>query len=404
MLYVLGQIRLRNYTPWYSRFSRAEGATIGKTAGARDQKILVARNKTKLIFCVTITIALVLMTGCVKQSDTLHYRIIYESAQDAPLDDFDFQENPQKYMELYTKNMDGSDVKRITYNSYWEHQADVSPCGQKIVCSIHYAPGRVTETDPGWEIAVMNCDGTSITRLTNNEYLDFGAHWNHDGTKIVYVSDSAHRSSTKMDILPQYDIYVMNADGSEKTRLTLANPGDVNADPSFSFREPSKILYVHSEGLSGNFDLYMMNADGSHKTLIFEHTDELLAINDPMFSPDGTRILFEAKIREDDHGNPIYNIFSIKVDGSDLQRITYDDGESDIMPKYSPDGEKICYFTYKWKNGDHTTRIRIANPDGSRETVISEFPWEEHPGWVPRFKERDSMGMRLEIEEAPTRK
>lgn len=337
-------------------------------------------NSTKLFF-VGAAVTILLTAGCTKQGAP-QYRIIYESAQDAPFDDPDFQENPQKYMELYTKNMDGSDVKRITSNSYWEHQADVSPDGQKIVCSIHYSPGRVTETDPGWEIAVMDIDGTNLTRLTNNEYLDFGAHWNHDGTKIVYVSDSAHRTSKDINVLPQYDIYVMNADGSEKTQVTFASPGDVNADPSFSCTEPSMILYVHSEGLSGNFDLYMMDADGSNKTVVFAHTNELLAINDPMFSPDSTQIIFEAKIREDEHGNPIYNIFSVNPDGTNLQRITHDDGESDIMPKFSPDGKKICYFTYKWKNNDHTTRIRIANPDGTGETIISEFHWEEHPGWV----------------------
>ena len=345
---------------------------------------------SRLLSCVGIVAILIvfLMSGCTRNS-LPQFRIIYESAQDAPFDDPDFKEYPQKYMELYTKNMDGSDIKRITHNSLWEHQADVSPDGEKIVCSIHYSPGRVTETDPGWEIAVMDIDGLNITGLTDNDYLDFGAHWNHDGTKIVYVSDSAHRSSLdiKNSGLPQYDIYVMNADGSGKTQLTFSNPGDVNADPSFSFSEPSKILYIHSEELSGNFDLYMMDADGSEKTLVFRHTDEILAINDPMFSPDGTRIIFEGKIREDNHKNPIYNLFSINVDGSNLQRITKDDGESDIMPKYSPDGKKICYFTYRWKNGDHTTRIRIANPDGSDETVISEFPWEEHPGWVPNRKE-----------------
>jgi Tol biopolymer transport system component len=343
--------------------------------------------KTRLLFCMGVI--MIVLSGCTETGNPQGYRIIYESAQDAPQDDPDFLEAPQKYMELYTKKVDGTDVKRITDNLYWEHQADVSPDGQKIVCSIHYSPGRVTETDPGWEIAVMDIDGTNLVRLTDNDYLDFGAHWNHDGTKIVYVSDSARRTLKDInDVMPQYDIYVMNADGSEKTQLTFADIGDVNADPSFSFFKPSKILYIHSEGLSGNFDLYMMDADGSNKALVFQHTDELLAINDPMFSPDGQRIIFEAKIRIDDHGNPVYNIFSIATDGSDLQQITQDDGESDIMPKYSPDGKKICYFTYRWKNGDHTTRIRIANPDGSDETVISEFPWEGHPGWVLMVKEK----------------
>ena len=312
-------------------------------------------------------------------------KIVFRSARDAPTDDPDFRANPQRYFELYIMNADGSDIQRITDNLYSEEQPDVSPDGKKILCSIHYSAGRVKGTDPGWEIAVMDIDGTNLNRLTDNEHLDFGAHWNHDGTKIVYVSDSGQRTAEDMEkgVLPCYDIYTMNADGSEKTQLTFAEPGDVNADPSFSFTESEKILYIHSEGLSGNFDLYMMDADGQNKRLILEHNDELLAINDPMFSPDGETIIFEAKIREDENGNPIYNIFTVNTTGGDLTRITTDDGESDVLPQFSRDGNRISYYTYVFEDDGNTHRIRVASSDGSKESVISSYPWESDPTWVP---------------------
>jgi TolB protein len=294
-------------------------------------------------------------------------------------------------MELFTRKVDGSDVKRITHNSYWEHQPDVSPDGRKIVCCIHYSPGRVDEKDPGWEIAVMDIDGSKLTRLTDNAYLDSGPHWNSDGTKIVYVSDSAHRASKEVDKrnLPQYDIYTMNADGSGRTKLTSAKPGDINADPSFSFSEPSRILYIHSEGLSGGFDLCMMDADGSNKKLVLPHDERLLAINDPMFSPDGKTIIFCAKVGVTRDGRPLHNLFTVDENGGDLRRITRDDGEADVVPQFSPDGSKICYFTYEWEGDGHTERIRIANPDGSDETTISDFPWEYHPSWVDQRRVRN---------------
>ena len=340
-----------------------------------------------------ILVVTILPAGCVNSSEEAPgleeslYRILFRSAMDAPADDPDFQSNPQKYFELYTMKEDGSDIRRITDNLYWEVQPDVSPDGQKIVCSIHYSAGRVQEIDVGWEIAVMDIDGKNLIRLTDNDYMDYGAHWNHDGTKIVYVSDSACRSAQDIenDMLPQLDIYTMNADGTGRRQLTESKPGDVNADPSFSFTEPDKILYIHSEGLSSRFDLYMMDADGSNKELILEHNnDELLKINDPMFSPDGSRILFEAKLRDTEpYGNPIYNLFTVNTAGGDLKRITGDDGESDILPQYSPDGTMICYFTYVWKNGGNTHRIRVANADGSDERVLSEYPWEADPTWIP---------------------
>ena len=304
---------------------------------------------------------------------------------DAPHDDVDFEINPQQYFELYSMNSDGSNIMRITNNSFFEVQPEVSPDGKKILCSVHYSPGRVKEIDSGWEIAVMNIDGTNHKRLTDNDYLDFGAHWNHDGLKVVYVSDSAHRTNEELEnnILPQLDIYIMNADGSGKEQLTHGNVGDVYADPSFSSTDSDKILFIHSQRLSGNFDLYMMDVDGSNKRLILQHNDVLLAINDPMFSPSDEYIIFEAKVREDQHDNRIYNIFTVEIDGSDLIRITEDDGESDVLPQISPDGMKICYYTYVFEVDGNTHRIRIANVDGSEEEIISIYPWESDASWLP---------------------
>lgn len=297
---------------------------------------------------------------------------MFRSAMDAPHDDVDFQINPQKYFDIYSMNSDGSNIMRIADNSFFEVQPDVSQDGKKILCSIHYSPGQVKEIDSGWEIAVMDIDGTNHMRLTDNDFLDFGAHWNHDGSKIVYVSDSAHRTNEDIEnnILPQLDIYIMNANGTGKKQLTQGNVGDVYADPSFSSTDTDKILFIHSQGLSGNFDLYVMDVDGNNKRLILQNNDVLLAINDPMFSPNDEFIIFEAKIREDQYDNRIYNIFTVNVYGSDLIRIIEDDGESDVLPQISSDGKKICYYTYVFENSDNTHRIRISNIDGSSEKII----------------------------------
>jgi len=356
----------------------------------RFLRVTVVQKEFTIACMAPILVVAMVLAGCGSNSgmpsdiEENSSRIIFRSTMDAPTDNPDFQANPQKYSEIYTMQADGSDIQRITDNHYFEVQPDVSPGGQKIVCSIHYSAGTVQETDPGWEIAVMDIDGSHLTRLTNNDYLDFGAHWNFDGTMIVYVSDSAQRTTHDLenDVLPQYDIYAMNADGTGKKQLTNANPGDVNADPSFSFSEPSKILYIRSEGLSSEFDMYIMDATGENKSLVLKHNDQLQKIHDPMFSPDGNKIIFEALVREDQYGNPIYNLFAIDSTGGDLRRITVDDGESDVMAQYSPDGAMITYCTYLWKNGGNTHRIRVSYADGSNETILSKYPWEADPSWI----------------------
>jgi len=337
-------------------------------------------------------LTLVVIIGCNSTDNTqqannttYQYQIIFESTRDAPHSDPDFRENPQKYVELYIMDSDGGNVRRLTYNSFWEHKPEVSPDGTKILISIHYTPGRVNETDPGWEIAVMNIDGTGLTRLTENDYLDINAKWNHDGTKIVYMSDSNKRNADdlKRGFIPQYDIYVMNPDGTGKTRLTYGTVGELFGDPCFSLADEDIIYYIHSAGFSGNFDLWRMRADGTNKELVLSHNDSLLAINDPMTSPDGKTIIFEAKVY-DDGSRRLYNIFTIDRNGRNLKRITLNDGEADIWPHFSLDGSKIVYFTYIWSDGGHTQQIRISNPDGTDEINISSYPWDAFPSWIPQ--------------------
>jgi Tol biopolymer transport system component len=351
-------------------------------------------------FTTLLLLVLIQSSVIAASSDDATYRIIFRSAMDAPSADPDFQENPQRYFELYTMNCDGSDIQRVTHNAYYENQPDVSPDGKTVVCSVHLNASRASGTDPGWEIALIDMETGEMTLLTDNDYLDYGAHWNHDGTKIVYVSDSAQRN--KVDVENQvplrYDVYTMNADGSDKTQLTFAEAGDVNADPSFSFNAPSRILYIHSEGYSGAFDLYTMDHDGENKVLVRSHDEQLLALNDPMFSPDGTRIVFGAKVRESAEGNPIYNVFTVGPSGGDLTRITADDGESDVIPQYSPDGGWIAYYTYVWENGGNTHRIRVVRSDGTDEKTLSTYPWESGPSWYTAHHEE----MAQQTDDEPT--
>jgi Tol biopolymer transport system component len=86
--------------------------------------------------------------------------------------------------------------------------------------------GKISFTstrDVSEEIYVMNSDGTNPTKLTNNIDVDEFPSWSSDGTKIAFTSTRDGNS----------EIYVMNAhDGSNQTRLT--NNIDVDEFPDWS--------------------------------------------------------------------------------------------------------------------------------------------------------------------------
>jgi len=65
------------------------------------------------------------------------------------------------------------------------------------------------------EIYVMNTDGTERTRLTDIPGYDhWPPTWSPDGTRIAFTSDGTEDNG---------EIYVMNSDGTGLTKLTGAN-------------------------------------------------------------------------------------------------------------------------------------------------------------------------------------
>jgi Tol biopolymer transport system component len=214
----------------------------------------------------------------------------------------------------------------------------------------------------GYHICTMSPDGTNITDLTkpddpNVVLAAYDPVWSPDGTKIAFYGypRGAVRGGAN------YDVYVMNADGSGVTNLTTS-PADVaswfsQGSPKWS-PDTTRIAYDGDDGL------YVMNVDGSDQT-------KIAAGQDASWSPDGTRIAFEGA------GGAIW---SVAPDGSGLVQLTSGVG-FDGFPAYSPDGAKIAY--YHGQSNDRA--IFVMNADGSNQTRVADFQADTmgRPVWSP---------------------
>jgi hypothetical protein len=197
--------------------------------------------------------------------------------------------------------------------------------------------------DGNYEIYVMNADGTNQTRLTNNSAIDARASISADGNRIAFGSNRDGN----------YEIYVMNADGSGQIRLTNNLADDFI--PNFS-PDGSKIAFESVR--DGNFEVYVMNADGTNQTRL---TNNLTRDGNPAFSPDGSKIAFESS-RE---GNS--EIYVMSADGSGQTRLTNNPAE-DGDPFFSPDSSRIAFETNR--DGDFW-EIYVMNVDGSGLTRLT---------------------------------
>ena len=233
-----------------------------------------------------------------------------------PLDDYD----------IYTAKPDGSNLRRLTDSPGYDAEATVSPDGSTIVFT--------SVRDGDLDIYTMNSGGTNVRRLTTNVGYDGGPFFSPDGRSIVYrawhPTDSAERADFRTLLRARLvrpgrlDIWIMDADGSNKRQLTK------NAGASFApFFHPNGRQIIFSSNMHDprgrNFDIYLINTDGSGLERVTVHAE---FDGFPMFSPDGKRLVFASNRGAARQGDT--NIFT--ADWVDAPRI--------IAPSAS--GEKSC--------------------------------------------------------------
>ena len=177
-------------------------------------------------------------------------------------------------------------------------------------------------------------DGIGIVSGTLNRI--YGLKWSTDANWITYTQGWFFGDQTN-----KADVWKIRSDGTQRTNLTEGSDSN-NGMPDFS-PDGKKIVFRSSRG--GNFDLYLMNADGSG---LVQLTDDEAKDNFPVFAPSGDAIVFSSDRDSelDPLGYKSFDNYIMKLtpDGHPgvTTRITDDPGH-DAHPNYSPDGKWIVY-------------------------------------------------------------
>ena len=101
--------------------------------------------------------------------------------------------------------------------------------------------------------------------------------WSPDGEKIAYVTDIGGEGIRDIN----EEIYMMNADGSGRTRLTDI-PGNDHWPPTWS-PDGTRIAFT-SDGTDGYGEIYVMNSDGTGLTKLTDHPSGPLGGEPPAYT------------------------------------------------------------------------------------------------------------------------
>lgn len=115
-----------------------------------------------------------------------------------------FNASLQLYWQIYIIDVDGSNRQRLTNSTVDEWSPEWSPDGSQIL----FLSERDNTVNSG--IYLMNADGSDVRLVYNSPEVEWGQVWSADGSQIVFTVDQPDGTA---------DIFIMNADGSNATRL-----------------------------------------------------------------------------------------------------------------------------------------------------------------------------------------
>jgi Tol biopolymer transport system component len=246
-------------------------------------------------------------------------------------------QNNAAVSDVYTVDPSGATEVRVTNSTQAKHPA-WSPDGTRLA----FADGLSIYTSDAF-----GANRSHVVTWT----ADIGAiDWSPDGTRLVASLQVCDTEDCN------YDIYVMNLDGTGLTDLTpdLFDEGKPSWSP-----DGSKIAFDTLQ--AGNYDIYTVQPDGQNLTNVTATNSR--KVRDPDWSPDGSRIAFS----DVDTGHA----YGVNADGGGEARLP-----AEIQPAWSPDGLQIV---------STGVSFRTSYLDQSSYTDIPQAPntVSREPDWQP---------------------
>ncbi len=247
---------------------------------------------------------------------------------------------------LFEMNADGEGQSRLTESDsdpsdpaglFFQVEPSWSPDGSRIAFA--------SQRSGNFDIYVMNADGTETQKVTSTKQNDSHPTWSSSGQTLAFARDG--------------DVYTMSEDGSRVTRIS--DPLVEESDPAWS-PDGTWIAYVRRTPGTPVREIWLMRPNGSQRHAV---TSQGARAFTPAWSPDSSRIVFSSNADSD-----VYALFAVGADGKGLRSVAPTVGDN-FEPSWSPDGSRIAYqedgaiFTVELGGGEVEKLTDSANNDSS---------------------------------------
>jgi Tol biopolymer transport system component len=255
-----------------------------------------------------------------------------------------FNSNRGGNENIYSINIDGTDLARLTTSNGNDMYPEVSPDGSKIAYT--------SDIGGVWQIMVMDWNGENKKQITRGNYRCAYPSWSYDGKYIYFelYSDG------------DWEIYRINSDGTGQKRLTFNN----SSHDWHPTGHPYEYKIIYESGTTGHENIYIINHDGSGKRKICGDEARRRV---PDVSPDGSKITYMR------YSGSNCDIWIMDYNGKNETRLTSNPDE-DGHPSFSPDGGYIIYEERKGSRED----LILINIITGEKTNLTNSPYIDKDG------------------------